>query len=180
MRISPTGRCRSGFTLVELLVVIVVIGLSMGMVAPRLAPDLFRTDFDAAARRLSGTMSSARSRAMLSGEPWAMTFDLDADAYWIQPALLGAERGDAVRRVRLPEGVSVRWLEIGQRGRLLSGQNMLEFRPMGMTQPAVICLESDEGAVWIRVKPFNAHLEVHGEEFDLADVASQMSRLREN
>lgn len=179
MRISPTGRC-SGFTLIELLVVIVVIGLSMGMVAPRLTPELFRSDFDAAARRLAGAMASARSRAMLSGEPWAMTFDLDADAYWIQPALLGTERGDGIRRVLLPEDVSFRWLEIGERGRVLNGQSRLEFRPMGMTQPTVICLEGDEGAVWIRVKPFNAHLEVHNEEYDLTDVASEMTRVREN
>ncbi|NJB68766.1 type II secretion system protein H [Desulfobaculum xiamenense] len=166
-----TGSSSSrGFTLLELMVVVAVIGLCMGMVAPRLAPDTFRTDLDAAASRLSGAMSSARSRAMLSGEPWGLTCDIEESGYWIQPLAQGSERGSDVRRYALPDGLRFLWIEAESRGRFHKGLVTLEFRPMGLTPPAVVCIEDGERSLWLRVKPFNARLEVHRTEYDLTQA----------
>ena len=85
----PTSSARSsrraGYTLAELLVVLVIIGLTLALVAPRLfftsdgaKPDRAVRSFDTAAR-------AARANARLTGHDVLLTVHLDDGVFRIEP-----------------------------------------------------------------------------------------------
>ena len=68
------------FTLLEVLVALAVVVLAAGLLLPRLA-DLAAIETDAAARRLAGTLTLARERAVLGGR----TLDEERGIQWFAP-----------------------------------------------------------------------------------------------
>lgn len=72
-----------GFTLVELLVVLVVIGLVMAAVPMALQRGAPGLEARLAAREVAAVLRGARSEAILEGREVAVAFDTDAGAYAI-------------------------------------------------------------------------------------------------
>lgn len=72
---------RAGFTLVELMVVITIIGLMTTLVYTGSRSLLPRTELRASATDLAGALERARLHAMLVAEPIVFAYDLDAHEY---------------------------------------------------------------------------------------------------
>jgi general secretion pathway protein H len=69
--------CDSGFTLLEMVIVIVVLGLALGIVVgrgPMRSPSM---EEDAAARRVAGALREARAAAVATDRPVRVAIDLD-------------------------------------------------------------------------------------------------------
>ncbi len=83
--VARSGDPRSGYTLAELLVVLVVIGLAVAFVAPR----LFATSDAAIVRTAADTIElaarTARTQARLSGRESRLVIDVDARQITIEP-----------------------------------------------------------------------------------------------
>ena len=78
--IAPRGRS-SGFTLLELLVVLVIMGLFAGLVSALVRPDertLLRTE----AERLAQLLELASTEASISGQAIACTADAGDYRFW--------------------------------------------------------------------------------------------------
>ena len=69
------SRRQTGFTLVELTIVMVVLGISTGLVIPALSGLLAREGEKSTARILMGVLRRARSEAILTGQPWRVDID---------------------------------------------------------------------------------------------------------
>lgn len=76
---APSG-C-SGFTLIELIVVIAILGLAMAMVVMRGAPVSPATHARAAAREISGALRAARTEALMVNQSVLFTLDVVARTY---------------------------------------------------------------------------------------------------
>jgi general secretion pathway protein H len=72
-----------GFTLFELLVVLVLAGLLLTIVAPRLEGTLETLELRSAAREVNGALRQARARAQVAGEPVPWTLDVRENRFWI-------------------------------------------------------------------------------------------------
>lgn len=137
MRTSPTER---GFTLVEVLVVMVVCGVGFALIAVNLAP---RADaaLQEEARRIGALLDHAREEAIVSGRPlaWqadAVGYGFSANVRGIGWALL---EGDPVLKPRAwPPGVALVGLRIG--GVPLAAGGPLVFSPSGINLPFDIVL----------------------------------------
>lgn len=70
-----TSRAPAGFTLVELTITLVVLGISAGLVIPALSGLLGREGEKSTARILTGVLRRARSEAILTGRPWRVDLD---------------------------------------------------------------------------------------------------------
>jgi prepilin-type N-terminal cleavage/methylation domain-containing protein len=89
MPISKVGtlnnrmRKKEGFTLIELILVITVIGVIAAIVFPRLDPFLPKRRLKSAARLLSGTISLAYGEAIAENRTYRLYLDTMEDRYWI-------------------------------------------------------------------------------------------------
>src|SRR5262245_2430022 len=71
----------AAFTLVELVMVLVLIGLMAALAAPRYASSLTRYRVEAAARRVAADLAYAQARARATGVTRVVAFDRQADCY---------------------------------------------------------------------------------------------------
>ena len=82
-RIQATHRRTGGrgFSLVELVVVLMVIGLWAAIALPRFGDSIARHRVDAAARRIANDLERARDEARALSTSRTVTFDLDEHSY---------------------------------------------------------------------------------------------------
>lgn len=85
---------RRAFTLVELVLVIGIIAIAAAIAIPRYADALLRYRADAAARRISGDLALARSRANTTSTAHSVVFSVAANEYRI-PEMADASTGAA-------------------------------------------------------------------------------------
>lgn len=126
-----------GFTLIEILVVLVIIGIMVGVMGVRLMPDDDRAVRDEA-QRLALLLEQTRDQAVASGEPIAFSVEqqhyrfwaLDAENEWV-PRL-----GDEVLRDRaLTDGVQLAALQVNEVS--LAAGERLQFLPAGSNAPFI-------------------------------------------
>ena len=126
-----------GYTLLELIVVLVIMSTALAVVLPRLASRLSASRLSAFASDLSALAAMARQRAVQEERDWVVSVVLEPPFLSLAPA--GEARAAEARRP--PEGVRVAWAEtLGRRveGRVLT----LRFHPDGTATPARLRLVS--------------------------------------
>lgn len=119
----------AGFTLIELMAVLVITAAALAFAAPRLAGTRAGLQSDLAAASIAETLLAARTKAMTSGRPATVVLSPAAGQYWIA--------GTAGRRKKLPGGVamSVPGAEAGA-----ASTQTLTFQPAGSATDARITL----------------------------------------
>ena len=152
-RLSPWVR-QTGFTLLELLVVLVLLGIIAVLVAPGLGGSLDNAKLKAAGRELLAALRVQRSEAIAQGRIITLRFSGDESSYRID--------GESVH---LAEGLSVVYqaasgpaIEGVQSSASLlntalpgTGNNDLAFYPDGSSSGAFLQLRLGEGLRYIRI-----------------------------
>ena len=87
-----TTRLYGGFTLIELVVVLVLIGISVALVAPTISHSLDRAQFQKDIRSVSTMITLARSEAIAHKVTYALSLDLDKHTVWVDAYQRGNER----------------------------------------------------------------------------------------
>lgn len=158
----------NGFTLLELVVVMLILTAVLGLVVPEVSSVFLRSDLKASSRRLAGAVAYARSQAMVEGRFWELTLDLDESTFWTDPAIGGtgdskeSDLEEDTAKKRSLEG-EVRFLDIQKlpdepRN---TGQVTLRFQPKGLAEPALIHLAGPGNKVQtLFIKPFNGRVVV--------------------
>ena len=130
MRTSATGTAERGFTLVELMVVLVIVGLTAAAVVLAM-PDprgALRQD----ALRLAARADAARERAMMDNRPVALV--LGERGYGFEWRLEGEWKPVARRPF-----VAQEWSE-GTRASIDGGESRIVFDSTGFAEPATLRL----------------------------------------
>jgi prepilin-type N-terminal cleavage/methylation domain-containing protein len=147
----------AGFTLLELVVVMLIVATMLGLVLPGTSWFFMRSDLKTSSRRLAGVVAEARSQAMLERRVQELTMDLDNGVFWTSAAGDSDKSDFEPTRKHALEG-EVRFMDVRKSDdeQRSSGQVALRFQPKGLTEPAVIHLAgSGERVQTLIVKPFS-------------------------
>ncbi len=156
-------RCRQAFTLIELAVVMVVLGVAAAVVLPRLdAAALGGARFERCANKLAALALHARNRAVGTATPHALHIDPGRGEYWIAPRPEGGSKVVSRKRERLPEGVSFEAVIVAGEKAPSAGATVVRFTVEGRADPAVVHLSGGEGRMkTVLITPLLGGAEVH-------------------
>ena len=162
IKVSGAFRSRQAFTLVELAVVAVIIGVVAIVTFPRLSALLSGRKLMGFSGKLAGTLDYVRARSVTDGRVYYFNFDKSKRQYWVTGGEDGDEplEGKLGRPQKLPEGVSLRRIKLGE-GSTRFFKPVVRFYPRGNSDGAVIYLETEQGdRASVRVKPYTGRSEV--------------------
>ena len=166
MRTSTAGRSNSqaGFTLIELALVVVILGLLAGLTLPMISsiePDRM----NAVARRLAGTVKYLYNEAVMSGNEHRLIFDLAGDSYHaVQVGPTGElqQIGKVGRQVELPEQVRLESVYQPQQGERRDGQMTTTLRREGWLEETIIHLtDAQQRKLTLRLVPLTGLTEIY-------------------
>jgi len=155
----------SGFTLLELSLVLVIMAVILGLTLPRLR-DPGRSELLAQSHRLVLTFRLLRSEAVLNGYTYRLNYDLDQQRYWVTPGDQSVDLADFARdtgalargtQFQSPVGMlDVVLPTLG--GKVSQGQIYTVFYPDGSVDPTVIHLANGREAYTLWLNPMNGRL----------------------
>lgn len=146
----PGQRAGSGFTLVELLVVLLVLGISAAAVFPRLDAFLLAEPEPwQSARNLARVVRYVRELAAATEAVCVLHVDAETGRYWATAQATGKELVlTGMRRGlggQLPEGIRFSEIELPGEEGAAEGPALLRFSPEGWCDPATVSLTSADG-----------------------------------
>jgi len=165
-RTSTAGRLsnQSGFTLIELALVVVILGLLVGLCLPALGelePDRMKST----ARRLAGTVKYLYNEAVMSGTEHRLIFDLAANSYHaVQVAPTGELEplGNQGRPYQLPDNVRLESVFQPQHGEYRDGEMSTILRPEGWLEETIIHLsDARQHKLTLRLVPLTGLTEIY-------------------
>jgi prepilin-type N-terminal cleavage/methylation domain-containing protein len=143
-------RRRSGFTLVELVLVMLVLCIILGAAVPQLRGFLSGSAARDAATQVVALAQYARSKSAAESVVYRLSFDLQSGEYWLsadsadgtgQFAELGNDFG---QYFKLPQGMNVTLERVGTTNVASNTSTAtasdIDFRPDGTSDPVVIRL----------------------------------------
>jgi prepilin-type N-terminal cleavage/methylation domain-containing protein len=149
-----TPNRQGGFTLIEIMAVVLLLGLMMSGVSIALDRFLPGQQIDSEARQLLSQLDLARSGAIAAGRPYRVVVDLDDHQYWVYTPYDSdgriaktVEEQVPIDRFVLESGVRFGGvLSPGSAGQITTeGQVEFVFPSSGVTSDVILYLSSDAG-----------------------------------
>ena len=126
-KIKSTGR---GFTLLELLVALAILGLSLTLVPPIMGNAIERSRLKSATRQIAAGLKYSRSKAIVSQQEVAFTLDVEKKTYTVQ---------DRKKQLSLPEKAKLK-LITAKSEQLSEAKGMIRFFPDGSSTGGQVAL----------------------------------------
>ncbi|MFQ5464608.1 MAG: Tfp pilus assembly protein FimT/FimU [Thermodesulfobacteriota bacterium] len=153
----------SGFTYLELIAVIVIIGGLMALVAPRFA-GTGRTYLRTDARRLATLTRYVYEATATKRLSYRLRFDLDGGSVSLAASAGGGEfvpEADPVlRRLKLRRGVELADIVVPGPGKVTSGEVDVFFAPSGPVDPFVVHLSYGADVKTLDFNPYSGRVRV--------------------
>ncbi len=150
MPISTTGSSteseNSGFTLLELLVVMALAAMMISFAVPNIRSALYTDPLKSTARRLTGLVAEAGQDAVATHTPRLLVYDAAKRTFRLETA--AGENGDsgkASSRLAVPEAVQVTDIMSVHGGTRSSGRMEIRFSSQGYVDKTLIHLRDDDG-----------------------------------
>lgn len=144
---------QSGFTLIEIAIVLFIMGLMMSIALPDFG-GLTGTRLKSEARRLAGRATYLYDAATTEKLVMRLNFDLDTNSYFVtqldpyQSAPTFQLEQGFLGRVMLPPGIRLRDVTVGTLGTVTRGVVGCAFYPTGWADATVIHLAASNGEVF--------------------------------
>ncbi len=132
-----------GFTLIELVIVVMLITVITAVAAPRLADQIGGARVRKAARDFCSLARLARSKAAAEVRDYGLILEPAAGRMVVRPVKAREALGSSLLRRRLPDGVRVQ--AVGASGSAGAGGADLVFRPDGTASKARVVFRDGTG-----------------------------------
>ncbi len=166
MPISRAGACNNhGFTMIELAMVLLVIGIVSAVVMPRMGGVLDRQRMRRSINVVRGTVRYAQARAALTKRIYRLTFDLDQQVMSVCRLSTKTEGCDEqsqeLRQYRFPEAVRILDVVTVEGTKTHEGEAVTHFHPTGLAEPSTIHIAgSSKQQVTVMIEPLAGRVKV--------------------
>jgi len=165
----PKAPGQKGYTLIEIAVVVVLVGVILLLAVPRVQDTVTGDRMRSAVRNLAGAARELRAEAVREQVDHFLHIDLDRRVAWNTRDDMTAE----VRTVRrsqarpLPSGVRIADVALADEGKKNQGEVVIRFFRQGYVQPAAIHLTDDDRTMTLIFQPFLSTFEVKDSYVDV-------------
>lgn len=163
---------RAGYTLLELIVVMALMGIVFFFAVPRFEGSFFVDDAKQSSRWLIGKLQTLREEALRTRRQQVLHIDLDGNRLWETAEAMTPEETDrAVRRAqRLPGGGRVVSVDFPLQGRVNAGRAEIRFSRDGHSDRALIHLQHGETYTSFLLEPFLSQVKIFERVIGFDDV----------
>lgn len=160
----------NGFTLIELMVVIVVLGVMMTLIIPQLG-NIGDANLKRSARHLTGMIRFLRDEAQAKKEVYRLRFDIKDGKYWAEEFVITSKDTAEYKRMQVAmagEGslagqTTFKDVQVGSH----PDDPYIFFTPDGWVEPAFIQLRNGDDKVFtLIVKPLTGDTELREGELE--------------
>jgi len=154
----------AGFTLIELMVVIALIGLMLFFSLPRFQDNPFLDDSRQSARWLIGKVQSLKESAIRDQKQYSLHFDLGSGRIWVTNESMSAEDIESAALnsgYSLPDDLRIIDIEYPEKGKIVSGEAELIFYKAGYTDKALIHMQEGDSYLSFLVEPFLSNIQFY-------------------
>ncbi len=146
----------TGFTLIELIVVMALLGIMIAFSVPRLHGTIFLDDTKKSSRWLIGKLQTLKESAIQNQKQYVLHIDLDTDRVWETDESMSADdlENAALNAYAFPDTFKVMDVEFPIRDKIVSGQADITFYKAGYTDKALIHIQGDNQQLSFLIEPF--------------------------
>lgn len=150
------SRESDGFTLLEMLMVITLIGIVSTLAIPRISGSLLFDSLNSSARTITGFIAETKQLAVRRQTAYRLFFDLEHDIIRRETMEEAGAEGPAGKdEIALPSDVTIQDILFDPGGKQSLGVIALHFTTRGYCEKAFIHLDNEEGEqMTIVVSPF--------------------------
>jgi len=137
-----------GFSLIEVIVVLLITSLAIALVAPSLSRFSSTVELKAAAKKVSTILRYYRSEAINQGKVYQIFFDSDLNEVSVQPVVSSEEKEESEKKEEvikktysLPKGIHIKDVEV-ESTQYPSDLPTIEFYSNGGSNGGTITLDS--------------------------------------
>ena len=162
-------KCSRGYTLIELIVVIILISLMMTLTIPRFRNAVLSDNLESATRRLINTIKTLRVDSIRERKAYYLRFDLESGRFWVDSSDMNEEAHSiALEKVySLPDDVHILDIQLKDKGKITTGETAILFSRKGYIQPSAIHLGSDEDKKFtLALSPFLGRIKLFEDYID--------------
>ena len=160
----------TGFTLLELMMVILVVGVILFITAPAARDALTADHLRKASRQLIGLERKLRVDAVRDQLDYILHLDLPNAKYWITSTDMTPEKKDAIKKNArpFPEGVTITDIITKDNKKYAESVFDVGFRKNNTCTPAVIHLARKNKQMTLVINPFLGITDVYDEYVDVS------------
>lgn len=158
-----------GYTLIELILVIVLLGLVFSITVPRFRQALLSDSLDSTTLRLMGYVQDLREKAVSGHVSYNLHIDIREKRLWAVAGNASEEEKDTAREkaFELPADVTIQDVWSWSSGKFYN-EGIIRFSRKGYVEKSMIHLQSEDGReISLELTPFLGSIKIHEGYVDL-------------
>jgi prepilin-type N-terminal cleavage/methylation domain-containing protein len=160
-----------GYTLIELTVVIVLIGMMLAVSIPRFRYSLLTDNLKSVTRRMIGFVKEIRNDAVREQKAYFLYLDLESNKVWVESQGMSQEEREMIREraFTFPEDIRIMDVWRKEDGKQVHGEAAIRFTKKGYVKYTAIHIGAEDGREFTLIlSPFLGTIKSHDTYVDIS------------